>query len=89
MMLAGYAGQSYQRMGDPYLLPGIAAVVLGGTSLFGGRGNYSGTVAGVILLTLMASILSIMQSPEAIKQIAYGVVVIAMVGFYSLRERYQ
>ncbi|RWM93071.1 MAG: ABC transporter permease [Mesorhizobium sp.] len=88
MLLAGYAGQSYQRMGDTYLLPGIAAVVLGGTSLFGGRGNYSGTVAGVMLLTLMASILSIMQAPEAAKQIVYGVVVITMVGFYSLRERY-
>ncbi len=88
MMLAGYAGQSYQRMGDPYLLPGIAAVVLGGTSLFGGRGNYSGTVAGVVLLTLMASILSIMQSPEAFKQIAYGIVVIVMVGIYSMRERH-
>jgi len=42
MMLAGYAGQSYQRMGDPYLLPGIAAVVLGGTSLFGGSGRFCG-----------------------------------------------
>lgn len=86
MLLAGYAGQSYQRMGDPYLLPGIAAVVLGGTSLFGGRGNYSGTVAGAILITLLASVLSIMQAPEALKQIAYGVVIIVMVGVYSLRE---
>lgn len=86
MLLAGYAGQSYQRMGDPYLLPGIAAVVLGGTSLFGGRGNYSGTIAGVILITLMSSVLSIMQSPEAFKQIVYGVVIILMVGLYSFRE---
>ncbi len=86
MLLAGYAGQSYQRMGDPYLLPGIAAVVLGGTSLFGGRGNYSGTVAGAILITLMSSVLSIMQSPEAYKQIVYGVVIILMVGLYSRRE---
>lgn len=86
MLLAGYAGQSYQRMGDPYLLPGIAAVVLGGTSLFGGRGNYSGTVAGAILITLMASVLSIMQAPEALKQIVYGVVIISMVGLYSMRE---
>lgn len=85
MLLAGYAGQSYQRMGDPYLLPGIAAVVLGGTSLFGGKGNYSGTVAGAILITLMSSVLSIMQSPEAFKQIVYGVVIILMVGMYSRR----
>jgi ribose transport system permease protein len=39
-MLAGYAGKAYQAMGDPYLLPAIAAVVLGGTSILGGRGNY-------------------------------------------------
>jgi ribose transport system permease protein len=32
-MLAGYAGKVYQAMGDPYLLPAIAAVVLGGTSI--------------------------------------------------------
>lgn len=86
ILLAGYAGQSYQRMGDPYLLPGIAAVVLGGTSLFGGSGRYAGTVAGVLLITLMSSILSILQAPEAVKQIAYGLVIIVMVGAYSRRR---
>ena len=48
-------------MGDAYLLPAIAAVVLGGTSILGGRGTYLGTVAGVILITLLQSILSVMQ----------------------------
>ena len=51
-------------MGDAYLLPSIAAVVLGGTSILGGRGSYLGTVAGVILITLLQSILSVMQMPE-------------------------
>ena len=60
-------------MGDPYLLPAIAAVVLGGTSILGGRGSYLGTVAGVILITLLQSILSVMQMPEAGRQIIYGV----------------
>jgi ribose transport system permease protein len=85
MLLAGYAGQSYQRMGDPFLLPGIAAVVLGGCSLFGGRGSYAGVLAGVMLITLITSMLSIMQAPDAAKQIIYGVVIIVMVGFYSRR----
>jgi ribose transport system permease protein len=85
MLLTGYAGQSYQRMGDPYLLPGIAAVVLGGSSLFGGRGSYAGTVAGVLLITLISSMLSIAQAPEAAKQICYGLVIILMVGLYSRR----
>ena len=53
-----------QAMGDAYLLPSIAAVVLGGTNILGGRGTYLGTVAGVILITLLQSILSVMQMPE-------------------------
>ena len=63
-------------MGDAYLLPAIAAVVLGGTSILGGRGSYLGTVAGVILITLLQSILSVMQMPEAGRQVIYGVVII-------------
>ncbi|WP_029009263.1 ABC transporter permease [Azospirillum halopraeferens] len=85
MLLAGYANQAYQRMGDPYLLPGIAAVVLGGTSILGGRGSYGGCVAGVLLITLITSMLSLLQVPEAFKQIAYGGVIILMVGYYSRR----
>ncbi len=45
-LLAGYASKAAQSMGDAYLLPSIAAVVLGGTSILGGRGSYLGTVAG-------------------------------------------
>ncbi|HSI40782.1 MAG TPA: ABC transporter permease [Xanthobacteraceae bacterium] len=86
MLLAGYANQAYQNMGDPYLLPGIAAVVLGGTSILGGRGSYAGTVAGVLLITLITSMLSVMQIAEAYKQIAYGAVILAMVGYYSRRS---
>ena len=61
VLLAGWANRSYQAMGDPYLLPTIAAVVLGGTNVLGGRGTYLGTVAGVILITLLQSILSVVQ----------------------------
>jgi ribose transport system permease protein len=86
LLLAGYAGQSYQRMGDPFLLPGIAAVVVGGTSILGGRGRYGGTVAGVLLITLMSSMLSLMHVPEAVKQICYGLVIVVMVGLYSRKQ---
>lgn len=86
MLLAGYAGQAYQRMGDPYLLPGIAAVVVGGTSILGGKGTYGGTVAGVLLITIISSILSLMHVPEAIKQICYGLLIVCMVALYSFRS---
>lgn len=83
VLLAGYASKAAQAMGDPYLLPAIAAVVLGGTSILGGRGSYLGTVAGVILITLLQSILSVMQMPEAGRQIIYGVVIVAMLLLYG------
>ena len=86
VLLAGYASKAAQAMGDPYLLPAIAAVVLGGTSILGGRGTYLGTVAGVILITLLQSILSVMQIAEAGRQIIYGAVIIAMMLLYG-RER--
>jgi ribose transport system permease protein len=70
-------------MGDAYLLPSIAAVVLGGTSILGGRGSYLGTVAGVILITLLQSILSVMQMDEAGRQVIYGAVIIGMLLLYG------
>ncbi len=85
-LLAGYSTKAYQAMGDAYLLPAIAAVVLGGTSILGGRGSYLGTVAGVILITLLQSILSVMQMPEAGRQVIYGTVIIGMLLLYG-RER--
>lgn len=95
IMLGGWANRSYQAMGDPYLLPAIAAVVLGGANVLGGKGTYLGTVAGVILITLLQSILSVVQpqnifaqfgitvSAEAIRQIAFGAVIVGMLLLYG------
>jgi ribose transport system permease protein len=87
ILLAGYASKAAQAMGDAYLLPSIAAVVLGGASILGGRGKYIGTVAGVILITLLQSMLSVIQMEETGRQIIYGVVIIAMLLLYG-RERF-
>jgi ribose transport system permease protein len=83
VLLAGYASKAAQAMGDPYLLPAIAAVVLGGTSILGGRGDYLGTVAGVILVTLLQSILSVMQIEEYGRHVIYGVVIVVMLLAYG------
>jgi len=100
ILLAGWANRSFQAMGDPYLLPAIAAVVLGGASVMGGKGRYLGTVAGVILITLLQSILSVLQPQtvlaqmgwkipaDAVRQIAFGVVIIGMLLLYG-REKAQ
>ncbi|NYZ14424.1 ABC transporter permease [Azospirillum sp. RWY-5-1] len=82
-LLAGYSTKAYQGMGNAYLLPGIAAVVIGGTHVLGGRGTYTGTVLGTILIVVLQSVLSVMQMPDAGRQIIYGLVIIAMLFAYG------
>src|SRR5678816_4574309 len=78
VLLTGYSTKAYQAMGDAYQLPAIAAVVLGGTHILGGRGSDLGTVVGVVLITLLQSILSVMQIPEMGRQVIYGLVIICL-----------
>ena len=78
LLLVGYANQAYQGMGDSYLMPVIAAVVLGGTSILGGSGSYAGTFVGAIFITLLSSVLSLMQVQDAIRQIVFGGIILLM-----------
>jgi ribose transport system permease protein len=87
VLLAGYSTKAYQGMGDAYLLPAIAAVVIGGTRILGGRGRYLGTLVGVILIVLLNSVLSIMQMPEAGRQVIYGGVIIGMLLVYGRDDK--
>jgi ribose transport system permease protein len=87
VLLAGYSTKAYQGMGDAYVLPAIAAVVIGGTHILGGRGRYLGTLIGVVLIVLLNSVLSIMQMPEAGRQIIYGCVIIGMLLAYGRTMR--
>jgi ribose transport system permease protein len=65
MLLSGYSNQAFQAMGEPHQIPALAAVVIGGTSMSGGRGSYFGTITGVIFITFLTSLLSVLQIPEA------------------------
>jgi ribose transport system permease protein len=60
----------------------ITAVVIGGTSLMGGKGSYLGTIAGAILLVLMESILTLVRVPEAGRRIATGLIILIMITIY-------
>jgi len=89
MLLAGFSHKAYQAMGDGYLMSAVAAVVIGGTNIMGGRGTYLGTVLGTILIVLLQSVLSVMQMPDAGRQIIYGGVIIAMLLVYGRQERHE
>ena len=86
ILLAGYAGKAAQAMGDEFLLPSIAAVVLGGTHVLGGRGTVLGTVAGVLLVTLLGGMLTVTQLPEGGRLIIYALAILGMLLIYG-RDR--
>ncbi|MGB3834108.1 MAG: ABC transporter permease [Mesorhizobium sp.] len=85
IMLTGFSGQASLGMGDDYLLPSIAVVVVGGALITGGRGHYLGMLGGVLLLTALQMLLAGTMLPYAIRAILYGLVVLGAV--MALRER--
>lgn len=87
LLLAGNAGRSFNEMGEPFLLPAIAAVVVGGTSILGGSGKYIGTIAGVIIIRLLDGALNIVQVPPAMKDITFGLVILVMLFLYGRGEK--
>jgi ribose transport system permease protein len=86
-MLTGYSQQSYLGMGDFYVLPAIAAVVIGGTSILGGSGGYTGTIAGAITVVLLQNVLQIVGIAPAGQQILYGVIILMMLFVYGRNAR--
>ncbi|MCU1495042.1 MAG: inner-rane translocator [Acidimicrobiaceae bacterium] len=85
--LAGYVGQSYLGMGDPYLFTSIAAVAIGGASILGGTGNYIGTVAGALTLSVLNALLPTLGFQPAVLDIVYGMVILVAVAAASLGGR--
>lgn len=79
ILFASFSGASFLGMGDQFLLPAIAAVVLGGTSMFGGRGGYGGTVAAVVFATILSTVLVIGNISAGMRNVIFGVAVLAAV----------
>ncbi len=86
LVLLGFTGTSSLTMGNPYQLLSIAAVVLGGTSILGGRGHLLGTVAGALLLTLLTALLVAWNLSEGLRQVSLGLLIIVLLLVYA-RER--
>lgn len=89
-LLAGVAGLLYVglikapslSLAVPLLLPSVAAAVIGGTSIFGGRGGYTGTIIGALILTVLATLLTILQMPEGSRRILFGLIILAVTAAY-------
>lgn len=85
VLITGFSGQASLGMGDDFLLPSIAVVIVGGTLITGGRGNYIGMLGGVLLLTALQTLLAGTTLPHAVRDIVYGAVV--LVSVLALRDK--
>lgn len=83
VLLLGYTGSGYAGVGDPYLFTTIAAVLIGGTSLVGGRGGYGLSVLGVLILTVLQTILSGYNLSQAAQEAILGFLIIPTVALYA------
>lgn len=83
ILLGGRVGAVDLSLATVFLLPSVAAAVIGGTSIFGGVGTYSGTILGALILGVLQSMLTFLGAGQAIQQILYGFIIISLSWLYS------
>jgi ribose transport system permease protein len=86
VLLAGFSGAD-QSLGDPYLFQGLTAVIVGGTTIMGARGDYTHTVVGALTLTALTTILVGNDVDQATNQIIFGVLILLVVAGYGRDRR--
>ena len=82
-LLAGLTNVASVTLADSLVLPSVAAAVIGGTSIFGGRGGYSGTIVGALILTVISALLTALSFPEAVRQVLFGTIIVVVAATYS------
>jgi ribose transport system permease protein len=86
VLLLGFTGSAYGDVGQPYLFQTIAAVVIGGTTLVGGRGGLSGTMAGALVLTEINTLLIGLGLTPSMVEAALGLVIVVLVSLYGRED---
>lgn len=82
LLQSGLSNTASVTLAQSYVLPSVAAAVIGGTSILGGRGGYSGTILGALILTVLTGFLSIVL-PEPWRQIVFGSIVVLVAAAYA------
>jgi ribose transport system permease protein len=82
-LISGITNTASVSLADSYLLPSVAAAVIGGTSIFGGRGGYGGTIVGALILTVLTALLTVLGLPEPVRQILFGALIVAVAAAYT------
>ena len=82
-LVSGLTNVASVTLVNPRLLPSVAAAVIGGTSIFGGRGGFAGTIVGALILVVADSLLSSLGFVEAVRQILFGSIIVIVAAFYA------
>jgi ribose transport system permease protein len=83
LLISGLTNVASVTVADSYVLPSVAAAVIGGTSILGGRGGYGGTMVGALILTVLTSLLSTLGYPEAVRQVLFGAIIVVVAAAYT------
>lgn len=83
LLVGGRVGAVDLQLAGFLLLPSVAAAVIGGTSIFGGIGTYTGTILGALILGVLQSLLTFLGAGQAVQQVLYGTIIIGLSWMYS------
>jgi ribose transport system permease protein len=83
LLLTGLTNVASVTLADSLVLPSVAAAVIGGTSIMGGRGGYTGTIVGALILTVTSALLTSLGYPEAVRQIVFGTIIVVVAAAYT------
>ena len=83
LLVAGLVNTATISLVEVSVLPSVAAAVIGGTSIMGGRGGYAGTIFGAMILTVLTALLTALNLPEAVRQMLFGLIIVAVAAAYT------
>jgi ribose transport system permease protein len=83
MLISGLTNVSSVTLADSYVLPSVAAAVIGGTSIMGGRGGFGGTIVGALILQVVSALLTTLGYPEAVRQVLFGAIIVVVAAAYT------
>jgi ribose/xylose/arabinose/galactoside ABC-type transport system permease subunit len=87
LLLIAKVNAAYPLMEADASFDAITAVVIGGTSLFGGRGHIVGSVAGALIITMLSNVFTLLSLPAALQGVIFGVILIAVIFVDHLRTK--
>ena len=83
LLLSGLTNTASVTLADSLVLPSVAAAVIGGTSILGGRGGYGGTIVGALILSVLTALLTAVGLPEPTRQIVFGAIIVVVAAAYT------